>query len=78
MYHRSATLCHGTGQKAGGGGIEQLGFGFVALGTVDGCVGSTVDNAIHSFAFHQRINGIGIGYVEFFDICENIMMGGMI
>lgn len=68
LHHPSVTLSHGNSQVSWCLGIESRCQSLVTLGLVHGRVGSAVHDAIDFVFFHEPVDGITIGDVQFVDV----------
>lgn len=68
LHHPSVTLSHGDSQVSWRLGVESRCQSLVALGLVHGCVGGAVHDAIDFVFFHEPVDGVAVGDVQFVDV----------
>ena len=68
LHHPSVTLSHGNSQVSWRLGVESRCQSLVALRLVHGCVGSAVHDAIDFVFFHEPVDGVAVGDVQFVDV----------
>ncbi len=68
LHHPSVTLSHGNSQVSWCLGVESRCQSLVALRLVHGRVGSAVHDAIDFVFFHEPVDGVAVGDVQFVDV----------
>ena len=68
LHHPSIALGHGDSQVSRCFGIESSCQSLVAFGLVHGRVGSAVHDAIDFVFFHEPVDGVAVGDVQFVDV----------
>lgn len=76
LHHPSVTLSHGNSQVSWRLSIESRCQSLVALGLVHGRVGGAVHDAIDFVFFHEPVDGVAVGDVQFVDVgVEPVVLG---
>ncbi len=68
LHHPSVALSHGNSQVSWCFGVESRCQSLVTLGLVHGRVGSAVHDAIDFVFFHEPVDGVAIGDVQFANV----------
>ena len=68
LHHPSVALSHGNSQVSWRLGVESRCQSLVAFGLVHGRVGGAVHDAIDCVFFHEPVDGIAVGDVQFVDV----------
>ena len=68
LHHPPVALGYGDSQISWCLGVESRCQSFVTFGLVHGCVGSAVHDAINFVFFHESVDGISVGDVQFVDV----------
>lgn len=68
LHHPSVTLSHGGSQVSWRFGVESRCQSLVALGLVHGRVGGAVHDAIDFVFFHEPVDGVAVGDVQFVNV----------